>query len=196
MDKTGTLTKGHFAVQEVRPFQNLTSGGILALAAGAEQLSTHPIAASIVTAAKEKNLTFSLCTELEETAGEGLTCITEGQKAAVGNRRLMNRLGISLQSLPDASVGGTEVLLPERVLTGQILISDTVKPDAAAAVGQLTRMGLSAVMLTGDRPRAQKQCPGNRHFRRPGRTSSPGQAERNEPDPQQLRVSHVCGRRH
>lgn len=153
MDKTGTLTKGHFAVQEVRPFQNLTSGAILALAAGAEQLSTHPIAASIVTAAKEKNLPFSLCTELEETAGEGLTCITEGQKAAVGNRRLMNRLGISLQSLPDASSGGTEVLVAlNGVLTGQILISDTVKPDAAAAVGQLTRMGLSAVMLTGDTP--------------------------------------------
>ena len=110
----------------------------------------------------------------------------------------MNRLGISLQSLPDASSGGTEVLVAlNGVLTGQILISDTVKPDAAAAVGQLTRMGLSAVMLTGDTPQGAEAV-----ARETGISDvragllPPGQAERNEPDPQQLRVSHVCGRRH
>lgn len=144
MDKTGTITRGDFAVQKGEP-------ALLALCAACEQHSTHPIARSIVAEAKARNLTLVQPEQLEEFPGHGIRAVLDGKEILCGNEKLMKRFGAEGE-IPAESYG-TQVLVAEngRIL-GSILIADTIKPDARAAVARLKRMGAATAMLTGDRP--------------------------------------------
>ena len=144
MDKTGTLTQGDFRVQQV-------SGGaeILQLAAACEQYSTHPIAVSILQAAKEQGITPVYPQSPEEIAGRGIRATVGGQAVLCGNETLMREQGVTLPG--QFSGTGTRVLLAvDGVYSGDLLIADTLKQDAQAAVSRLKRQGLSTAMLTGD----------------------------------------------
>ena len=143
LDKTGTLTMGDFSVQSV-------DGGdeILALCAGCEAHSSHPIAVSITAAAKEKSLSLPCTEELEEIPGHGIRARVAGKQVLCGNEKLLSRFGIAV---PDEKTTGTRVLVAvDGTLSGSILISDTVKPQAAQAVAELKSLGITPVMLTGD----------------------------------------------
>jgi len=143
MDKTGTLTKGDFSVQEVTGPEDL-----LLLCASCEQQSSHPIAASITAAAKARGLELKTPEMLEELAGLGIRAAVAGKQVLCGNAKLMEENGIAFEA---PKTTGTLVLVAvDGAYAGCIRIADTVKPGAAEAVRQLKNSGLVTVMLTGD----------------------------------------------
>ena len=144
MDKTGTLTKGDFRVQQV-----LGDPAILPLCASCEQQSNHPIARSIVAAAKEKRLKLYNPEALEEISGKGIRAQLQGKTILCGNEALMEQFGVEY---PEEDIGfGTRVLVAVADhYVGSILISDTIKDGAAEAVKKLKARRLTSVMLTGD----------------------------------------------
>jgi len=147
LDKTGTVTKGEFRVQKAEGPQWL-----LEVCASVEQNSTHPIAVSIVAAAKEQGLTLCSPEQMEEISGCGIRAELDGKTVLCGNTRLMERFGVTGgEPLPEQ--GGTAVLVAvDGSYAGYLLVDDAVKPGAATAVAKLTRMGIQTVMLTGDGP--------------------------------------------
>ena len=139
LDKTGTVTKGDFSVQEI-------VGGkeVLTLCAACEQFSTHPIAASILAAAE--NCSLPQPEETEEIAGHGIRAVLDGKQILCGNEKLLARYGIQV---PQAT--GTRVYVAENgTLLGWLVLGDTIKEDANDAVRSLKRMGIATAMLTGD----------------------------------------------
>lgn len=150
LDKTGTVTKGEFAVQKLLPAEGVTEAKLLQLCAGAEQASVHPIAVSIVQAARRRGLELLQPESFQEIAGEGLAVRLGTDELLCGNRKLMQRYGVA--DVPQAEViSGSEVLAARNgQFLGSIIISDTLKADAAAAVKKLQQQGLAVIMLTGD----------------------------------------------
>ena len=148
MDKTGTLTKGRFAVQQVLPAEGFTAERLLSLAAAAEQHSSHPIAQALRQAATGA---LPVATELHEIAGQGVAALIDGQQVLVDNGKLLtDRYGIVV---PDAPHGATAVYVSlDGQLAGTILIADELKDDAKQAISDLRTAGVEhIVMLTGDR---------------------------------------------
>ena len=144
MDKTGTLTRGDFRVQTV-------TGGdeILRIAASCEQFSTHPIGVSILQAAKERGIRLETPEKIEELAGHGITAMLAGRQILCGNDKLMADHHILL---PETFSGtGTRVIVAvDGHYAGDLLIADTLKTEATAAIGHLKQLGLRTAMLTGD----------------------------------------------
>ncbi|MBP3606310.1 MAG: cadmium-translocating P-type ATPase [Clostridia bacterium] len=151
-DKTGTLTTGEFSLKEIRAL-HASPDAILELAAAAEFGSNHPVARAIRAAAK---CTLT-ATDVKELAGKGIIAQIEGKTVAVGNKRLMQSCGIEASSLCE---GATSVLVAENgTLLGEILLSDTVKPEAGDALSSLRSLGVKHLsMLTGDGENAARAC--------------------------------------
>lgn len=153
MDKTGTITRGNFAVQQVVPAPDagMEAVELLALAAACESASTHPIAKSILAACQTD---YPAAENVREQAGEGVQAVVDGAAVLCGNRKLLERHGIDLGGFT-ATPGSTEVLLARGGrLLGHLVIADTVKADAGQAVQRLRAQGLKTAMLTGDAPDA------------------------------------------
>ena len=151
MDKTGTVTKGCFSVTRISCANGFTEEAVLAAAAAAEMASTHPIGASIVAAAKERELMLIRPEEIREIAGRGIEAVLNGGEVLCGSASLLKEKGVEVPLKPH-NFQGTEVYLAlDGVFAGVILISDIVKDDAKEAVSEMTSLGLSTVMLTGDR---------------------------------------------
>lgn len=151
MDKTGTITKGNFVLHQAIPADGTDTAALLGLCASCEATSTHPIADSIVTAAKSAGLSFETPQAVEEIAGHGVQASLTAGTMLCGNRKLMERFGIALPADSKEKSCGTEVFaaLDGRYL-GRLVISDTIKEDAQPAVASLKRLGIRTVMLTGD----------------------------------------------
>ena len=157
-DKTGTMTKGVFEVDSIH-HSSISDEKLLFYAAHAECASSHPIAKSIINAyasgwgsdkaAGVRNVDGSLVRNIEEIGGNGITADVEGVHIAIGNRKLMEREGISYK---DCHKPGTIVHVAlDGAYAGHLVIADVVKPTAAEAVAELHRSGVDrTVMLTGD----------------------------------------------
>ena len=150
MDKTGTITEGNFVVQEVVSAGSLSSDELLTLAAGCEQISTHPIATSIVTAAQEKGLSLVKPAKLEEIAGHGISAETTNGTLLVGNRKLMDQFHIDLSAYQKKGFGSEVLIALNGKFEGHIVISDTIKSEAKSAIAALKKLGITTAMLTGD----------------------------------------------
>ncbi len=144
-DKTGTLTKGTFAVSESHP-AGISEAELLSYCAAAEQLSNHPIAASIVKAAGE----IPKAENAREIAGFGVEAEVGGRKISVGNARLMEKCGITIT---ETEAAGTIVhCAVDGEYRGYILVSDEIKEQSKLAIADLKKLGAAkTVMLTGDR---------------------------------------------
>ena len=148
MDKTGTITKGVFRVQECEPAVGVSREELLALAAACEENSTHPIAKSILLAAAEQGLQVSSAQSVKEIAGAGIAAVIDGSPVLCGNLKLMTEHGISVSH---TELHGTQVLVAKNgKYLGSIRIDDAIKADAADAVAALKQQGIVAAMLTGD----------------------------------------------
>ena len=148
LDKTGTITSGEFKVHSVETVgSHVSSSQLLSMAAAIEAVSTHPIATSIVSEAKDQGLTVEPSDLVQELAGEGMV---DGQQVLIGNRRLMERYNV--QGYPtEAAEYGTEVLVAEgNTYLGRIIIADEARPDSAEAIANLNGQDIKTVMLTGD----------------------------------------------
>ena len=151
LDKTGTITSGEFKVHNVETVgSHVSSSQLLSMAAAIEAVSTHPIATSIVSEAKDQGLTVEPSDFVQELAGEGMVGMADGQQVLVGNRRLMERYDV--QGYPtEPAEYGTEVLVAEgNTYLGRIIIADEARPDSAEAIADLNRQDIKTVMLTGD----------------------------------------------
>lgn len=150
MDKTGTITKGDFKVQEVRSFGRFTEKQILTMAADCEIASTHPIGKSIVEAAKERNYKLVRPTEAQEISGKGIRAVFPMGTVLCGNKEFLDENGVNTEAFYKESYG-TEVLLAlEGRLEGKIIIADMIKPDSPKAISYLKKMNLVTAMFTGD----------------------------------------------
>ncbi|MDD3622339.1 MAG: heavy metal translocating P-type ATPase, partial [Methanofollis sp.] len=161
-DKTGTLTRGTPAVTDVVGIGE-DEAGVLALAAGLEQNSQHPVAVAIVHRAEEEGLALPESTGVETVRGKGIVAAVGGRRVALGNRALLADEGVVLAGRA-AEVGehyeaeGKTVsyLAADGEVVGVVAVADTLKPTAVRAVEALRQMGLSAVMVTGDNPRTAR----------------------------------------
>ena len=150
MDKTGTITEGNFQLQKVVTTGEYNEEQLLAMCAGCEQNSTHPIANSIVAAAKERGISLEKPLSLEEISGHGISAQMPEGKILCGNRKLMDKFGVTIGELHEAAYGSEVFMAVNGKLAGYMLISDTIKPDAKNAIASLKKLGLHTVMLTGD----------------------------------------------
>ena len=146
-DKTGTLTKGVFQVIRTQP-EGMDEQTLLSWAARAECYSGHPISQSLK-AAWGGEVQNGQVTDAEELGGYGLTARVDGHAVAVGNKRLMEKLGLNPAEPQQA---GTVVFVAvDGVYAGWILLGDVVKDRAREAIRGLKAEGISkTVMLTGD----------------------------------------------
>ena len=143
MDKTGTLTRGEFKLQTL-------VGGmpLLQVCASCEQNSTHPIAVSIVSAAKEKKVELIQPEMVLELPGKGIHATLQGNDVLCGSAQLLRERGVVFQEIKEP---GTKVFVSVNGLyQGFLIIDDTLKPGAEPAVRQLRADGIATVMLTGD----------------------------------------------
>lgn len=150
MDKTGTITKGNFKVQDVVTFGDVTRNELLSLAASCEESSTHPIAKSIMEAAKEENISYKTAESAKEIAGHGSVIKLDGSEVLAGNKKLMNQYYIAGEYKETTSYGTEVLLAKDGVLIGAVVIADTLKDDAKSAIASLKAQKLHTVMLTGD----------------------------------------------
>jgi Cu+-exporting ATPase len=154
-DKTGTLTMGKPAVSFISSL-SMPEDQLLGLAAAVEQHSEHPLAAAILSAARDRQVTTNSVSEFVANPGGGVSGIVNNRLILIGNHDFLRLHHIEpgeSQSLADqqAALGATPVfVVVDGSVAGLISISDTVKPDSAAAIGRLKAMQIQTVMLTGD----------------------------------------------
>ncbi|MCH4157410.1 MAG: cadmium-translocating P-type ATPase [Acidaminococcaceae bacterium] len=152
MDKTGTITKGNFVVQQLAVAGSWQENEVLQLAASTEQASTHPIGRSILAEAQARGVTLLQPDTVEELAGHGLKATLQGRTVLCGNAKFLTEQGVTLpEQVQEQAALGTQVLVAVAgVYAGAILVADTVKADAAAAIKVVRDQGVQTVMLTGD----------------------------------------------
>ena len=153
-DKTGTLTKGVFEVAGVH-HNKIEEQKILEYAALAESFSTHPISRSLKTA-YGKEIDQNRVSDVEEISGNGVMAKVDGVSVAVGNSRLMERIGV--KPVECHHVGTVIHVAVDGVYEGHILISDIPKPTSGEAIAKLKKNGVrETVMLTGDIDKVAQQ---------------------------------------
>lgn len=146
-DKTGTMTKGNFEVTEIAPV-GVENNELLRLAAYAESYSSHPISKSIKSA-YGKEIDNAKISDVNEISGNGVLAVADGKKVAVGNSKLMDKLGVEYTAC--SKVGTVVYVAVDGKYCGYILISDALKPTSVAAVKAMKNCGVrKTVMLTGD----------------------------------------------
>jgi Cu+-exporting ATPase len=156
MDKTGTLTEGKPRLVSLQPAAGWSEGDLLRLAASLERGSEHPLAAAIVGGAEERGVVLAAASDFQSVTGQGVKGSVEGHQVALGNRTLMDGLGIDLGDLPARADqlrqdGQTVMLVAvDGRPAGLLGVADPVKESAAEAVRRLRDLGLRLVMLTGD----------------------------------------------
>ena len=156
-DKTGTLTKGVFEVVGVH-HNTMEEEKILEYAALAESFSSHPISLSLKKA-YGKEINQSRVTDVEEISGNGVLAKVDGISVAVGNAKLMKKIGVSFIECHQA---GTVIHVAiDGIYAGHILISDVPKPTSKEAIANLKKNGIKeTVMLTGDIDNVARQVAG------------------------------------
>ena len=151
-DKTGTLTAGRFSIRKVLPEEKRPE--LLRVASLCEQYSRHPISQAIRDAEPAPS---GKASEILELAGNGITAVVDGQKAAVGNRRLMEKCGVAIPEIMEA--GTVLYVALDNVYLGAIVIGDEPREGVRETLAALKNCGIrKTVMLTGDNEASAGQC--------------------------------------
>ncbi len=155
LDKTGTLTEGRPVLTDIVPLRDTEAREILQLAASLEARSEHPLARAVVAEARRRGLVLSEPVTFRALSGFGVTGTADGHEVAIGNAALFRELGIppgGEEAAREFAAAGKSALsvASDGVVVGVLGVSDTLKKDAARSVGDLRKMGLTVVMLTGD----------------------------------------------
>ncbi|HEX3071808.1 MAG TPA: copper-translocating P-type ATPase, partial [Thermoanaerobaculia bacterium] len=156
IDKTGTLTAGKPEVISVIAATGFDENEILRLGASVERASEHPLAAAIVSASERRGAKVIAATEVESISGKGVQGLAGRQRVALGNRALLDQLGVDAATLSDRAeslrAGGQTVMFVviDGVIAGLIGVADPVKETTSEAIKALHAEGLRIVMLTGD----------------------------------------------
>jgi Cd2+/Zn2+-exporting ATPase len=149
MDKTGTLTKGVFSVQEVVT-EGIDQKELVKVAAAIESNSTHPIAKAVVAYAGE-TLGGLKAKDVEEISGHGLKGMVDGKTVLAGNSKLLKKFNIAYPPEVDKLVDTVVVVAIDEKYAGYLTIADEIKEDAERAIDQLHSLKIQTVMLSGDK---------------------------------------------
>lgn len=149
MDKTGTLTKGVFKVQQIVPV-GMDEKELVRLTAALEINSTHPVGKAVVDYAGDK-IGNTIATNVEEISGHGLKGTIEGKEILAGNLKLMKKYNITFPVEVEKLVNTIVVTAVNNQYAGYITIADEIKEDAVEAVKQMHRLNIRTVMLSGDK---------------------------------------------
>ena len=158
MDKTGTITEGKPRVTDVQAL-TCSETELLALAAGMEQGSEHPLAEAIVACGKEKGIAPKAVSDFRAVFGKGVIASADGKTYYAGNAALMAEQGIDVSSYADrldalADQGKTPLIFADNSgVIGIIAVADVEKATSAEAISRFAAMGIDVVMLTGDNAR-------------------------------------------
>ncbi len=156
IDKTGTLTEGHPSFDRAVAAPGWDSDEVLRLAASLDQGSEHPLAETMVRAARERGMALDKPEDFESSSGIGVRGTVQGRQLALGNTTLMEQAGVSVAALaPQAEALRTEGasvmhLAVDGVLAGLLAVSDPIKASTPEALAALRAAGLRIVMATGD----------------------------------------------
>jgi Cu+-exporting ATPase len=156
VDKTGTLTQGRPAFDRAVAAQDFTPEQVLLLAASLDQGSEHPLAQTIVQAARDQGLTLHKVDNFDSITGMGVHGDVTGKKLVLGNTLLMENEKIDISALkPQAEALRTEgasvmYLAVNRILAGLLVVTDPIKDSTLDALGTLHGLGIQTVMATGD----------------------------------------------
>jgi Cu+-exporting ATPase len=156
VDKTGTLTEGKPRLVAVTPAEGFDERRVLQLAAGLERGSEHPLAAAIVSGAETRGLTLPAAETFESVTGMGVRARVDGVAVALGNRKMMESAGVTVEALLDRAeglrAGGQTVMFVaiEDRAAGLIGVADPIKETTREAIEQLHAEGIRVIMLTGD----------------------------------------------
>ncbi len=148
MDKTGTLTKGVFKVQQVVA-NDMNEKELVKLAAILEKNSTHPVAKAVVEYAGD--IGNAKAEKVEEIAGHGLKGIIDGKEILAGNLKLLKKFSISFPAEVEKIVDTIVVIAINKAYAGYITIADEIKEDAAQAIKDMHNLNIKTVMLSGDK---------------------------------------------
>ncbi len=156
LDKTGTVTEGRPSVTSVVVLDDWSEDQLLQWGASIEQHSEHPLAESIVIAAKDKKLSLLKVAQFSAIAGHGVEAVIEDKAVLLGNRKLMTDHDIDISALDESAHALTlQAQTPMFIAVGDkaaglISVSDAIKPDSMAAIQRMHAIGLKVVLLTGD----------------------------------------------
>jgi Cu+-exporting ATPase len=162
VDKTGTLTEGRPRLVAIEAAPGFDGPAVLALAAGVEASSEHPLASAIVAAARDRGLAVSPVRDFDAPAGKGARGTVAGRRIAVGNEGWMIESGAGPSKLFEAAdrlrAGGATAIFVavDGAVAGVLVLADTLKAGAAEAVATLQADGIRPVMLTGDHERSAR----------------------------------------
>ncbi|MBY0479046.1 MAG: cadmium-translocating P-type ATPase [Chitinophagaceae bacterium] len=149
MDKTGTLTKAVFKVQEVESY-DISQDEWLPLAAALEAKSTHPVAKAVVEYANN-NFSKIQVDALEEISGHGLKGEVNGKEVLAGNVKLMDMMKVPVNDGLRTIVDTIVIVAIDRKLAGYLTIADEIKEDSKQAVDALHKLNVKTTMLSGDK---------------------------------------------
>ena len=156
VDKTGTLTEGRPGFDQAIGTQDYEASEVLRLAASLDQGSEHPLAAAIVSAAKEQGLSLAAVQDFDSESGIGVSGTVEGRKLTLGNTTLMQSVGVDAKQLKQTAdtlrERGASVmfLAVDNSLAGLLSVTDPIKPNTQEAVKNLQETGIRIIMATGD----------------------------------------------
>lgn len=159
LDKTGTITKGRPALQQVLPLKGDDPDSLLRIAASLEDGSEHPLARAVADAASEKGQGLLTVADFTAVPGKGVVGTIAGTLYRIGTERFLLENGISLESCADRKVSLEEqgytviILSDEQEALALMTISDTMKEHSGQGVSMLKEMGLEVYMITGDNRR-------------------------------------------
>jgi len=168
-DKTGTITHGQPEVTDIVAFQDVEEKSeVLALAAGAESRSAHPLAQAIVRAAQKRQVSLSTMSEVEAITGQGLRAISNGETIWVGNKKLLEAAGVvptakALENAEALEQAGKTVIWVARgnCGLGMLALADTMRREARQTMEALKEMGVAnTIILTGDNARSASAIAG------------------------------------
>ncbi|WP_442591984.1 heavy metal translocating P-type ATPase [Pedobacter sp. AW31-3R] len=149
MDKTGTLTKGVFKVQEIVT-NGISKDDLIRIVVAVEQNSSHPIAKAIVAYATDR-LNDLKANDVQEIAGHGLKAIIAGKQVLVGNAKLLVKFNIPYPTEIDQLADTVVVLAVDGKYTGYLTIADELKEDAKLAIEKMHELYIQTVLLSGDK---------------------------------------------
>ena len=150
MDKTGTLTEGVFAVQEVKPATDITEDRLLGVIKAMETHSTHPIAQAVLK--HPQGDVVGDATNVEEISAHGMRGIVEGKEVLVGNTRLLKKFNVAHPAEVDAVEDTIVVCAIGGAYAGYLTVADRIKADAKETIGLLRAQGIrDIVILSGDK---------------------------------------------
>lgn len=151
-DKTGTLTTGSFEVRKVL-VDGVSEAELVSLVMGVESKSSHPIAKAVMRYGEGKGLSPAFTNELKEISGHGAEGLVDGRQVVVGNLKLMDSLGVKCPEELRNESSTLVICARDRKYIGALMLSDELKPDAAAAIEALKKLGIEDIhLLSGDKP--------------------------------------------